>query len=188
MTVKYIPLKVPIVTKKDFMEFAVGLAEHEHAELSEAWKLLDAKSQATTAIAGVFIAVAFVFVRNTQFHLTYFEKILLTLVVFTLVLSIGFAIRAMRVRDVPMPFTGLEALVITNSIISDHKKDSPLASLECPYNNFLSDHIKKLDIVNNALRRDIVSKSNSLKCSYYSLLTASIFIFILTYTALFYLC
>lgn len=186
MTVKYIPLKVPMVTKKDFMEFTVGLAEHEHAGLSEAWKLLDTKSQATTAIAGVFIAAAFVFVRNTQLHLACFEKILLTLVIFTLVLSIGFAIRAMRVRDVPMPFTGLEALNITNSIISDHEQHSPLASLENPYNNLLSDHIRKLDIVNNGLRRDIDSKSNSLKCSHYSLLTASIFIFIMMCTALFY--
>jgi hypothetical protein len=167
------------------MEFAVGRAEHEHTELSEAWKLLDTKSQATTAIAGIFIAAAFVFVRNTQLNLTYFEKTLLALVIFTLVLSILFAIRAMRVRDVSMPFTGLEALTLANSIISDHEQCSPFASPESSYNNLLSDHIKKLDIVNNGLRRDIVSKSNSLKCSHYSLLAASIVISVLTYAALF---
>lgn len=175
-------LKLPnMVTKKDFMEFAIGRADHEHAELSEAWKLLDTKSQATTATAGVFIAAAFAFVRNTALDLNCIEKILLCLTVTALVISIIYAIRSMRIREVAMPLTGLEAL---NDVTAIFEKHTPPESLDERYIGLLGDSIKRWTVVNTKLHKDIAHKALLIKCSHRSLLVASLLILLLTGIAL----
>ena len=170
-----------MVTKKNFMEFAIGRAEHEHAELSEAWKLLDTKAQATTAIAGVFVAASFAFVRNSAFHPSFYEKILLGLTVAALVISIYFALSAMRIRQVPMPITGIETL---QDVIAIFKKHTLPESLDNRYNGLLEDSITKWGCVNSSLSSSLICKSKSLARSHGSLMIAALLILLLTITSL----
>jgi hypothetical protein len=170
-----------MVTKTDFMEFAIGRAAHEHAELSEAWKLLDTKSQATTAIAGVFIAAAFAFFRNSEFHPTDCEKALLALLVTALVGSIFSAILAMRIREITMPISGSEAL---DDVVAIFKKHTLPESLEDRYNGLLEDSIRNWAVVNAKLKGDLDRKATLLTCSHRLLLIASCLILLLTIVAL----
>lgn len=170
-----------MVTKKEFIEFVFDRADHEHAELSEAWKLLDTKSQATTATAGVFVAAAFAFVRNTALDLTCSEVVLLALTVIALVISIYYAICAMQVKEIAMPPTGSEAL---NEIIAIFEKHTLPESLDDRYIGLLGDSAKKWTGVNEKLRQELENKARLLRRSHGSLLVALLFVLLLTGAAL----
>ena len=64
----------PTELKKSLIEFAYSRSKHEHDELSETWKLLDAKAQASAGIAGVLVAAAFAFVRNAALQISVTEN------------------------------------------------------------------------------------------------------------------
>jgi hypothetical protein len=170
-----------MVSKKDFIEFVIDRAEYEHTELSEAWKLLDTKAQATTATAGVFVAAAFVFVRNTSLALNCSEKILLGLIVATLVGTIIFAIRAMRITEVAMSTTGSEALDQIEAIFEKHTLPE---SLDDRFVGFVADVTRTWIGVNQDLRKKLVHKADLVRISHGMLLGATLLVLLLTVTAL----
>ena len=88
---------------RDLFEFAIARAEHEYGDLTDTWKLLDTKAQATAATAGVFVAAAFAFVRNTPHTLDWSEKALLASAILFLVGCIVFATKSMRIMEISMP-------------------------------------------------------------------------------------
>jgi ABC-type polysaccharide/polyol phosphate export permease len=101
-------------SKTDLLLFAFASAEAEYKDLSETWKLLDTKSQATTAIAGIFLAAVFNFVRPPATQWTHCVRLLLGLIVVALVVSILLALLAMRVRSVPsLPASEQAAAMVT---------------------------------------------------------------------------
>lgn len=89
----------------EVFEFALDRVQAEYDELTDTWKQLDSKSQATSTIAGIFVAASFAFIRNSALQLNGLEKTLLLLVLFSLVASILLAVSAMLVRTVPVPPT-----------------------------------------------------------------------------------
>jgi hypothetical protein len=165
------------VAKKDFFEFAIKRAENEHDELIDTWKILDAKSQATTAIAGVFVAASFVFIKNSQLQLDWFEKTYLSLTIISLVVSIFFAVLAMRTKQIPMPTSGLDALNEIEGVFSTRPSDDELCER---FGRFLEGGVRNLSEVNVEIRRQLKQKDMQLFLSHYGLLVAIFFICILT--------
>ena len=85
----------------------------EYRELSETWRHLETKAQGTVAIAGIFLAGVFAFVRTLSDNASFCDKALLLIAVLLLVLSVLFAILVLRVREVTSPPIGdsLDTLV-----------------------------------------------------------------------------
>jgi hypothetical protein len=92
---------------------ALASYREEYRELSETWRHLESKAQGTVAIAGIFLAGVFAFVRALSESAGIWDKILLLAAVSLLVLSVLSAILALRVRQVAGPPVGdsLDALV-----------------------------------------------------------------------------
>ena len=169
------------VSKRDFLEFAIERSEHEHAELSDSWKLLDTKAQATTATAGVFVAASFAFIRNSQLHLETLERVFLALTIVALVVAIIEAIRSMRIRVVEMPPTGAETLEEIKKIFVKHTLPE---SLEERYCGLLNDTLEQWVTVNNQIRNELQVKATRLSSSHRSLIVAAMLVLFLTIAAL----
>ncbi len=171
-----------MVTEKDFLEFSYERVQQEHVELSQAWALLDAKSQATAATAGVFIAAAFAFVQNSADVLSCPEKGILALTVTFLVVSIACSIGSMMIRTVAIPPTGSYTWDEINKIF---KGQSLHESLDGRYIGLLSDAVKLWVASNVDFTIKQRSKARFLGYSHIFLLIASIFVLLLTGNTLF---
>lgn len=91
--------KEPDTSPTDFFKFAVEASQAEYADILDNWKWIDSKAQATSTICGVFIAASFAFLKNSQFNLSSWEKVLLVALFVALISAIGFAVLAMHVRE-----------------------------------------------------------------------------------------
>ena len=74
--------------------------KEEHRELSDTWRHIETKAQGTAAIAGIFVASVFAFIRFLSEDSAQIEKVLLVFALFFLGLSILFSIAALWVREV----------------------------------------------------------------------------------------
>jgi hypothetical protein len=92
------------LTRIELIQFAARLAEREHSELRLSWQNLDAKAQATAAIAGGTLAILFAFVRDATAHkLAGLDFVLLIATLLALVIATGLALWCMRIRDLAVP-------------------------------------------------------------------------------------
>jgi len=87
-------------------DFALSRTQGEYAELSETWKHIDTKAQATIAAAGALVAVIAALVRKDGFEAQTGVAVALFIAVLLFGLSIGLCLWAMWVSDVLMPVTG----------------------------------------------------------------------------------
>jgi len=88
---------------QDMFNFAFDRVKADHAELTDLWKQLDGKSQATATISGGFLAAAFAGIKSTSIVLLFPEKVMLLAAITMLIGSIAGAVRAMVIRNIPSP-------------------------------------------------------------------------------------
>lgn len=80
---------------------ALEAYREEHRDLNETWRHLDSKAQGTAAIAGIFLAAAFVFVREINaIKPSVWIRHGLVLAIGCLVTSVAMAVLALRIRQV----------------------------------------------------------------------------------------
>jgi ABC-type amino acid transport system permease subunit len=171
---------MPQKTKADLFQFAFTSVEAEYKDLSETWKLLDSKAQANTAIAGIFLAAAFTFVRNANPPLTSGLKWFLLLTVVALVASIVLALLAMLVRTVPsLPPSEQAASMVTEIL------EMPETELDDRYDGLVSDTVNAWLPVNGELQAANSKKASWLAASQWSLMVAGALIACITLVALF---
>jgi hypothetical protein len=79
----------------------------EYADLSDTWRQLEAKAQGTVAIAGIFLAAAYAFVRDLRAATSSgLLRIGIALAVLLFLASVVLAVLALRVREVQAPPVG----------------------------------------------------------------------------------
>lgn len=166
--------------KRELIQFAYDRSEHEHNELSETWKLLDTKAQATAGIAGVFVAAAFAFVRNTYLQVNFTEKFLLSLALVLLTVSIFSAVLGMVIRPVSMPLSGADTAKSVDDIF--HQPEAEWATRQI---NLIADTVNQWDQVNDEIRKILETKGNRIKLSQAALVAASIVITAMTLYAIY---
>lgn len=166
--------------KRELVQFAYDRSEHEHDELSEAWKLLDTKAQATAGIAGVFVAAAFAFVRNTSLQLNISEKWLLSLALVFLAASIFSAVLAMLVRSVPMPLSGADTAKSVRDIL--RQPENELAERQV---NLIADTVTQWAGVNDKVAESVAIKGKRVEFSQGALVGASVIITAMTLYAIY---
>lgn len=84
---------------EEALAWALAQAKDDSQRLLDDWRNVDAKAQGATAIAGILIGAAMVYVKSAL-TLTEAEKTLVVIVVGCLVATIWFAIRSMRLRTI----------------------------------------------------------------------------------------
>lgn len=170
----------PVEVRKELIQFAYDRSEHEHGELSETWKHLDSKAQSTATLAGVFIAAAFAFVRNTALNLDQTEKLLLCGSVVFLVASICTAVCAMKIRPVSMPLSGFNAEKTVDDILAQEETELPLR-----LQILLKETVHQWSTVNKELNNIVKAKGQCIEWSQTFLFVAAITVAVMTLHAIF---
>lgn len=169
----------PPPAPREFYEFALGHAKDEHDRLLDAWKQVDSKAQGTAAIAGLFLAAAFAFVRNTGLAITSQEKVLLGVSLFSLVCSIGTSIWVLLLREASSP---LNATQVTTMVMDALRMPKEEATER--YDALLFDTLDAWQAVTDSLRSQLDSKTRCLGWAQNALLVSTIAVLILTLSAL----
>jgi hypothetical protein len=157
------------------LKFAFDRLSSEYVELSDIWKQIDSKAQATATVAGIFIAASFAFVRNAAFQLNGVEKLFLAAVLVCLILSILLAVGAMVVRNVPMPPEPESVARMVEELLA-----CPETEYEKRHAGILADTINAWLPVNRELRSSLGSKANKLAWGQRALLVAAVLMACLT--------
>ena len=90
--------------KKSLNEAAIAAYTAEYEALTDVWKGLETKAQGAITIAGIFIAAAFVFIRDLQMlNLSFSQKLLLAVAVACIVLSVIASILVLILQTVDSP-------------------------------------------------------------------------------------
>jgi hypothetical protein len=132
--------------------FKLGLAvaEYEHKQLADDWKLVDAKAQACTAIAGVLLAALMVFVKDVGTSSPSWQhKVLLLCLLVCLAVAILSALKCMLRREVEDPLTADGARAMIDDAFG--KPDAERAW------RMQSDVLRSWSIANNDVRKKIVN-------------------------------
>jgi hypothetical protein len=162
---------VPFLERKDILQFSYELAHKEYNDLWEAWKLLEAKAQATLATAGIFEAGAFAYITQAK-PSDVSSKLMLMLLVVVLAAAVYFGVRAIQVRDHNTPFEG----VIHADILSDVRAAQPMDSLSDMHAKWLVLAIELCTDANDKLHPKLVEKGKNLTRAFRALIVASLLV------------
>jgi hypothetical protein len=162
-------------SSREFYEFAIERFAFEYDQLSEAWKQLDVKSQATATIGGIFLAATLVFVRASTVGLSKFQAIAICLTAVCLVMTIALSVAAMLVRQAFLPMTGAQAAKVVAHVLKQ-----PHAEAEARYNGMLADTIDSWGPVNRQLREGLAIKTRRLEAAQRLLLCSAIAVLVTT--------
>lgn len=105
--------------KSFFYETTLDACAAHYERLINATKTLESKAQTTIAIAGIFIAAMFAFIRDLNaLKLTQEGKSLLVITIVLLVLSVFFSILVLLLRTTLQPLTGDQTYAIIKDLIT----------------------------------------------------------------------
>jgi hypothetical protein len=169
----------PSATPREFYEFALGHAKDEHDQLLDTWKQVDGKAQGTAAIAGLFLAAAFAFVRNTGLAISAEEKVLLAVTLTALVCSIGLSVWVLLIRDASSPLSASQVSKMVTDALTMPKEEASER-----YDGLLFDTLNVWAVVNDSLRLELSSKARFLSWAQRALLVSTIAALVLTLKAL----
>ena len=157
----------------------LGHAKDEHDRLLDTWKQVDAKAQGTAAIAGLFLAAAFAFVRNSGLAITREETVLLGISLSALVGSIAFSIWVLLLRDASAPLSATQVA----SMVKDALR-MPKEEIAERYDALLFDTLSAWEGVADSLRDQLDSKTRCLGWAQKALLVSTFAVLVLTLRAL----
>jgi hypothetical protein len=104
--------------KKSLYKETLDAYVAQYKDITETWKSLETKAQGTVAIAGIFIASAFVFIKDIRTsNLAFNLKLLLVAAIVCLVLSVVCAILALTLRSITSPPGGEKINLIVKDIL-----------------------------------------------------------------------
>src|SRR5712664_36470 len=103
---------------KDFLcQTALEAFREDYEKLTDTWRTLENKAQGNVAIAGIFIAGAFAFIREISKGTHLYEKILLLLALISLVMAVILSIWTLRIRLVAVPLLGKNVHRLVNDLL-----------------------------------------------------------------------
>lgn len=116
----------------DLKDYSLRSFAEQYKDLMDTWKSLDLKAQGNVTIAGIFLAAAFTWTRNSQPAFSMLHKYLLISAIVLLFVSVAIAIFALFVKKVKQPPFGtnvyemirdLESIKINGDHIKKFKND-----------------------------------------------------------------
>lgn len=92
--------------KADLRKAILDAYREEYKELADTWRGLETKAQGNVAIAGIFIAGVFAFIRDIDNAAFCIEKCALTIIILCLAGSVIYSVLALKIRNVAAPPLG----------------------------------------------------------------------------------
>jgi hypothetical protein len=146
-------------------EFALDCTKSEHAELSDAFRSLDAKAQSTVTLAGILVAAAFAFLKDW----TATPSVVKVCVLLTLLLSlatIAYVLAAVRLTEIAMPLSGGSAARLARDAASGNlSAENPEAEKEELMAGFLGDVQRSWAESVDDLRAKIAEKAKRVRAA-----------------------
>lgn len=96
-------MDLPII-KESLRQAALDTYFDEYKELAQAWRNLDGKAQGAIAVAGIFIAGSFAYLRDLNQNTRVYERAFLGMAILFLIICIILSVLVLRTRKVrPLP-------------------------------------------------------------------------------------
>lgn len=102
----------------ELSRFQVDAYREEFAELVDSWKALETKAQGTAAVAGIFFAAVFAFVRDLEGKADLLRGYGLIIATASLGLAVGAGLMALRIRKIPRPPLGADTQKLVNDLLA----------------------------------------------------------------------
>ena len=148
----------------DLRKFALEAAFKEHAELWDAWKVIEAKAQPLSATTGVFLAALFAYAASLK-DATWLEMAMTVLLALLLLCSTLWALWAIRVVDAPSPHLGTGVAVEIDQILANtHPPNSLLDRHVNLINDTATRWLETCELLREELGRKQRSFNRSLAC------------------------
>ena len=165
---------------KSLLSLNLDSYEKEYRELWEVWRHLENKAQGTIAISGIFVAGVFAFIHTSGPLSSVMEKILLSLSILLLIISIILSILVLRIREFISPPIGdsLDNLV---KDITESKEEITSETIL----NFINDQSLMWKKANKKLNEVNSSKAKYLLGAQWVLLAAIVIMAFLTLITLY---
>ncbi len=159
--------------RKEMAQMSYDNAIREHAELWDAWKVLEAKAQTTLAISGVLEAAAFAYVTtSTKPAIWSWQGSVFIILITLLCCSIVLSVRCIRVASVGSPHRGEEGHEEVMFLIDGNDSMTAFSTL---HENLIRDTAKRWSRNNDALGKALGKKAKYLLLSQNALIAAAIF-------------
>lgn len=159
---------------------ALEAYREDYKELVDNWRSLESKAQGAVAIAGIFIAGAFAFIREIDTNTYLIEKILLVAVILFLITSVAFSVYALKIRAIAAPPFGANVERLVNDLLNIEDQSEIAERLP----NYINDQISEWKKVNGEVEIAIESKAERLWRAQRALLYAILTIAVLTLVAI----
>jgi hypothetical protein len=153
----------------DLLRLALEGYREEYRDLSETWRNLDGKAQGSGAIAGIFLAAVFAWVRPLTAGAGTLERVVLCVSIVLLVASVVAAVLALQVRTVSAPPLGEE----TGDMIRDLLQPERAAELPERIPRLFQDQIRAWRDTNRDMAKQNLGKANRVRDSQVALLAAA---------------
>jgi hypothetical protein len=95
-----------VQAKESLLNTVLESYREEYKRIVKNWNSLEGKAQGNAAIAGIFIAGAFAYLRENIVHMHCYQKYLLGAGIVCLLITVVFSIMALRIRQLPVPPMG----------------------------------------------------------------------------------
>lgn len=159
--------------RKEMAQMSYDNAIREHAELWDAWKVLESKAQTTLAISGALVAAAFAYVTTSANPAIFSWAGSVFIILITLLYcSIVLAVCCIRVAWVGSPHRGEKGHDEVMRLLDSN--DSMTASSTL-HENLIRDTAKRWSRNNDKLGKALTGKANYLLHSQNALIAAAIF-------------
>jgi len=103
MSEKDLSITQPADPRESLLKTALDAYRDEYEKMAEIWRGLEGKAQGNIAIAGIFIAGAFAFVRDIIRASPNYQKYIFVVALVLLVFSVFYSLLALRTRSVQSP-------------------------------------------------------------------------------------
>ncbi|MHB9073001.1 MAG: hypothetical protein ACYC6G_05700 [Desulfobaccales bacterium] len=154
--------------------------QDEYEKIVYTSRTIETKAQANVAIAGIFIAGAFAYLKDNITIILLYQKILLGFGIIFLIGSVIFSIIALKVRKLPAPFMGRSLNETIMLLLQIHDAQELSQRMPC----LIREQIDKWVEINNKNDAANHNKAIYLWVAQLLLTTAIIFIGVLTFLSI----
>lgn len=161
------------------LNHALSSFQEEYKDLTDTWKVIDGKAQATGTIAGVFLAAAFAFARDVPAGFGQGQRALLCVGIGMLVLTVCLALAGLQIRRVSAPPIGENLKQLVQDLLpnlTEIERDARLTA-------FIGDQIMLWEQCNQNVREKTTGKARWVTLSQYCLLAAIVVVTAVTLAA-----
>lgn len=146
----------------------------EYEDLAADWRSVDSKAQALIGAAGIFLSATIVFAGFASHNLTATEKLLVCTALVTIVLAIGFALRAQLITETGGMPSGKTVHNLIDDVLRNGHGEKKKVLLEAVYNGLTT----KWGTSNVDVENKVTNKANNVQIAQW-LLVATLGIFVM---------